>query len=91
MKKASTAGAQLQGIPERDQETGGRTNGNRVTVNNRAQPLDNELARLIGPLHHSLSIVPFKESIMLDFFEEIDWYHVWCLVSIRLSIESETF
>ena len=28
---------------------------------------------------------------MLDFFKVIDWYHVWCLVSIRLSIESETF
>ena len=88
MKKASTAGAQLQGIPEREQETGGRTN--RVTVNS-AQPIDNESTRLIGPLHHSLSIVPFKESIMLDFFEEIDWYHVWCLVSIRLLIEPETF
>ena len=27
---------------------------------------------------------------MLDFFKEIDGYHVWCLVSIRLSIESES-
>ena len=35
MKKASTAGAPLQGIPEKDQETGGRTNGNRVIENNR--------------------------------------------------------
>ena len=28
---------------------------------------------------------------MLDFYVVIDWYHVWCLVSIRLSIEPETF
>ena len=34
MKKASTAGAPLQGIPEKDQETGGRTNENRVTIEN---------------------------------------------------------
>ena len=35
MKKASTAGAQLQGIPEKEQETGGRTNGTGVIVNNK--------------------------------------------------------
>ena len=28
---------------------------------------------------------------MLEFYVVIDWYHVWCLVSIRLSIEPETF
>ena len=47
MKKASTAGAPLQGIPEKDQETGGkRTNGNRVTVNNRTLGLRRTMNQL---------------------------------------------
>ena len=47
MKKASTAGAPLQGIPEKDQETGGkRTNGNRVTVNNRTLRLRRTMNKL---------------------------------------------
>ena len=73
MKKASTASAQLQGIPEgqilAEEETGGNTKT--------SPDADNESTGLIRPLHHSLSIVfPFKESIMSDFSKRSAGYHV---------------